>query len=294
MTSPPPSSLIRFRDQLERAVERDRRAGGRRHLTIRMIAATAAAVAITAGVAYLPGDDTTVPTPGVATASAAERAAAVLSAAPGAIVHEVASYRHVAPDGSASAWRVETWRQTSRPYARRALTTRDGGMVAETATAGDRATHLYDRAANTIYTNPPQDGLALGTPMPAEDGDPLRGQLVQLLRSADAHTVTRSTVGARAVLRFGYENLRPDGRAIDWTYVVDAETYQPIRMTSTSPDGSRSTVRFHTYESLEASQATRALLNLRAQHPGAAIDRTEAGYQAAQARVSSVPARRGG
>lgn len=296
MTTPPADSLVRFGEQLERAVERDLRAGQRRHrrIAIRMTAATAAAVAIAAFAVSLPGDNTTVAPPGVATAFAAERAAAVLNAAPGSIVHAVATYRQVGPDGSVSTWREETWRQTSRPYARRELTTRDGGVAIETSTLGDRATRLYDPAANTIYTNPPEAGPALGTPMPARDGDPLREQLVQLLRSGDARAVRGSTAGGRAVIRFAYRNPLPEGGDVQWTYVANAKTYQPMRLTSTSPDGWRIAVRYETYEALDPSDETRALLNLRAQHPNAAVDSTEAGYQAAQDRIYSEPMRRGG
>jgi hypothetical protein len=295
MTTPLPDSLIRFGELLERAVEDDLRAGQRRHrrIAIRMTAATAAAVAIVAFAVLLPADNSTVAPPGVATASAAERAAAVLNAAPGSIVHAVASFRQIGPDGSVSTWREETWRQTSRPYARRELTMRDGGIVIETATVGDRATRLYDPAPNTIYTNPPEAGPALGTPMPSRDGDPLREQLVQLLRSGDARAVRRSTAGGHAVIRFAYQNPLPDGGATNWTYVVNAMTYQPMRLTSTSPDGWRIAVRYETYEALDPSDETRALLNLRAQHPNAAVDRTEAGYQAAQDRIYSEPMRRG-
>jgi hypothetical protein len=229
----------------------------------------------------------------VATATAAERAAAVLSASPGSIVHHVATYRQTVPDGSVSTWREETWRQTSRPYTRREVTTRAGGIRIETATVGERDAWLYDAATDTIYTNAPDGGPALGTPMPAADGDPLREQMVELLRSRDARAVSRSTAGGREVIRFAYEDALPDGQAVAWTYVVDAGTYEPIRLTSASPDGSRVTTLFRTYEALDATAETRALLSLRAQHPGAVVDRTEAGYQAAQDRMYAKPMRRG-
>jgi hypothetical protein len=76
MNAPPPDSLVRFGEQLEGAIVRDQRAGQRRlqRIAIRMIAATAAAVAIVAGVVSVPGDNTAVSPSGVATASAAERA----------------------------------------------------------------------------------------------------------------------------------------------------------------------------------------------------------------------------
>lgn len=283
-----PDSLTRFGEQLERAIEREGAARGRRRrVAVRMAAATAAAGAIVAGVASLPGDGTTGVVPGPATAAAAERAAAVLSPAAGGIVHDVAVYRALGADGSVSTWREETWRQTSRPYARRQVVTRPGGAPVETTTTGDGATDLYDPATNVIYTHPAGDGPALGTPMAAGDGDPLAEQMSGLLRSGKAQAVSRSTAGGRRVIRFAYENALPGGGAVRWTYVVDAETYRPVELTSASPDGSRVTTRFETYETLDATADTRALLSLAAQHPGATVDGSEAGYRAAASRLAA-------
>jgi hypothetical protein len=117
--------------------------------------------------------------------------------------------------------------------------------------------------------------------MPATDGDPLRAQMAELLRSRDARAVTRTGT----LIRFAYTNPLPDGGAVEWTYVVDAKTYQPLRLTAVSPDGSRTTTRFQSYDALEPADDTKALLDLRAQHPNARVDRTEAGYAAAQARL---------
>ncbi|MDA0140873.1 hypothetical protein [Solirubrobacter deserti] len=259
-----------------------------------MGAVTVGSVAIALGAFSLPIDDTSVAPPGVSTASAAERAAAVLSAPPGSVVHEIAVYRQVAADGNASSWRTETWRQTSRPYARREITTRTDGARVETAIVGDRPAQLYDRATNTIYTNAPDAGPALGTPMPAADGDPMREQLADLLRSGRAREQQRSTADGRDVIRFAYRNPLPSGAAEHWTYLVDARTYEPIQLTATSPDRSRVTTRFETYRTLDATDDTTAQLSLQEQHPDAAVDRTETGYEAARSRLYSVPGPAGG
>jgi hypothetical protein len=288
MTTPLPHSLLRFGEQLERSIERDLAAGARRRrrIAIRLSAATAAGAAIAAGVVSLPVADTTIAPPGghLATASAAERAAAVLSPPGRSIVHTVASYRAVAPDGTLSTWREETWRQTVRPYARREVTTR-GGVRIETASVGDRPAALYDARTNTVYTNPPAGGPALGTPMPARDGDPLAAEMAQLLRSSDPRSVSRSG----GAIRFASDNRWPDGEVVRWTYVVDAKTFRPLRLTTASPGGTRVTTRFATYETLGATARTDALLDLRAQHPGASVDRSAAAYAAAQARLDGQP-----
>ncbi|HKO26738.1 MAG TPA: hypothetical protein VJU80_04710, partial [Solirubrobacteraceae bacterium] len=225
--------------------------------------------------------------PHVATASAAERAAVVLSPGRASIVHDAEAYRQTAPDGSVSTWQEETWRQTTRPYAQRELLTHQDGVAIETATMGEGPTELYDPAANIIYTNPPAGAPALATPMPASDGDPLVTELVDILRSGDAHAVRRYTIGGRAVISFAYDNPVPGHGVAHWTYVVDAGTYQPLRLSTTSPDGLRTTEQFLTYEALKPSAQTNALLSLRAVHPDATVDATRAGYQAAQARLSS-------
>jgi len=293
-----PDSLVRFDQLLERAIERDRRhrqRRARRRIAVRLSAATAVAGAIGFGGAYLLGDDTPVGGRSVVSVAAAhERAAAVLSPGRGSIVHEVASYRHVNPDGSVSRWRDETWRQTSRPYARRQITTRDGGIRVETETVGRRATRLYDAATDTIYTNPPSSGPALGTPMAASDGDPLRTQLLELLHSADARDVTETTRGQRRVIRLQFDNMWPDGSVVKWTYIVDAGTYEPILLATSTADGARTTTRFERYETRAATEQSMALLSLRAQHPRASVDATEAGYREAQARLYGQPARAGG
>jgi hypothetical protein len=86
--------------------------------------------------------------------------------------------------------------------------------------------------------NPPDTGPALGMPMPANpDGDPLSEQMALLLRSGAARSIRR---GAGAI-SFAYDN-GGDHR----TYVVDAESYRPLRLTSTSPGGARLTARFVT------------------------------------------------
>jgi hypothetical protein len=276
MTPPLPASLHRFGDQLERAIERERLTVRRRRRALRLALATTAAAALALGLVALPGADRAGVQPRVATASAAERAAAALAVAPGAIVHQRAAYRPVNRHRTRSTRREETWRQTAEPYARREITVR-GDARTETASVGERPAQLYDPATNTIYTNPPA-GPALGTPVAAGDGDPLADQMASLLRSGAARAVNR----AGDTIRFAYSNPLPDGEAEAWTYVVDARSYEPRRLTVEDPDGSRMTTRFETYERLTTGDA---LLDLRAQHPSAALDHTEAGYQAALLRT---------
>jgi hypothetical protein len=282
-----PDSLLRFGALLEGAIERDRRRDRRRargRVALRVSAVAAAATAIALGVtSVLGGDGSIVGRSVVGTASARERAVAVLSPPGGGIVHDVATYEHLGPDGDVRAWRQENWRQTIRPYARREVITRDGARL-ETATTGGQSADLYDAATGTIYTNPPSSGPGLATPQPASDGDPLRAQLLDLLRSGAGQAVTRSVEGQRHVIRFSLPNRWPDGTVVTWTYVVDAETYEPIVLTAETPDGARTTTRFVRYETLPGDDTS--TLSLRAQHPDAVVDDTQRGYAEAQARLT--------
>jgi hypothetical protein len=155
-----PTTLVRFRAELEEAIARDLRPR-RRRLAVRLaVVAAAVAVAATALTA-LPGD------PGerlVEPASAAERAAAALAASPGAVVHVDMRVEQRSPGGATATWRVESWQQTSPPYdVRQVVTGADGRPI------------------------------DAPTPRPAT-AEPLREQVLQLLRDGKL-TQTGSAAG---------------------------------------------------------------------------------------------------
>jgi len=280
-----PDSLIGFGRELERAIARDLRAersARRRRTTARVAAALAAAGAIGAAVVSLPDHDAPIVGTIVDRASASERAAAELIHAPGSLVHEVAVHRSVGSDGRVTGWRDESWRETSPPYRRREVRTRADGTRIETAAVGSAPTQLYDAATDTIYTNPPRSGPALGTPAPAGDGDPVRRQILRLLRSRDAGETSRLDVGGRDAIRFVFRQVTPGDHPPTWTYIVDATTFTPIQL-AIDGAGARDTITFETYDTID--DYDERLLSLRAAHPDATVDATEAGYEAARARV---------
>jgi hypothetical protein len=287
-----PDSLVRFGGELEGAIARELRAersSRRRRTATRVAVAMTAAGAIGLGVVALPGGDGPVAGRVVDLASASERAAAVLTPASGSIVHEVAVHRELGPDGSVSRWREETWRETSPPYRRREVTTREDGSRVETAATGSAAADLYDPARDTIYTTPPASGPALGTPVQAAEGDPLQTQIADLLRSPGASEPTRVTVDGRDAIRFAFRNRTPDGAVVAWTYVVDASSFRPLRIQIQDPGGSRAQIRFATYGVTKEQDGDRQLLDLRGAHPSATVDATTAGYAAARARLYARP-----
>ena len=281
-----PESLTRFGQELERAIARDvlaRRPVRRRRTAARGVAALATAGAIALGVVVLTGDDTPGLGPVADPAAAAGRAAAALAPPAGALVHEIQMHRSAGAGGGESTWREETWRETAPPFRRRSITIRPDGTRIETAAVGAQPAQLYEAATGTIYTDPPDAGPALGTPMPAAAGDPLRAQILSLLRSRDARDVGRVEIGGRDAIRFVYPNAVPGGGHVTWSYLVDAGDFTPIRITAEEGGRLRDTVTFQAYEA--ASGVDPGLVSLRAAHPGAEVDATEAGYAAALARL---------
>jgi hypothetical protein len=279
-----PDSLIRFGGDLESAIARDlrvRRSARRRRSTAGVVVALAAAAGIGGAVVALPGHDAPIVGGIVDPALASERAVAAISPAAGSLVHEVAAHRSVRPDGHAIAWRDEEWRETAPPYRRREVTTRADGSRIETAAVGSGPAQLYDAASDTIYTVP-GPGAALGTPVAAGEGDPMRSQIVQMLRSGAAGPVSRQVVGGRDAIRFIFRDAAAGDDAPTWTYTVDATTYRPIRLVVADAGGATDTVAFERYE---ATGDDPGLLSLRAAHPDAAVDATRAGYAAALSRL---------
>ena len=88
----------------------------------------------------------------------------------------------------------------------------------------------------------------------------------------------QGTVNGREVLRLSNDDETT-------TILLDPRTYTPIRWTTTAADGSKTTVRFDTYESLARTPATEPLLSLEAQHPNAKVDDSLADYRAAAGRL---------
>lgn len=229
-----PTALVRFQSELEAAIRREQRARtrGRRRLALRVALVGGAAAALAAGaLTALPGD------PGsrfVETASAAELAAAALTATPESVVHVDLLVAQRNADGSESTWREESWQQTSPPYARRQIVTDESGR-----------------------------GVESSTPQPAS-AQPLRDQVLGLLRTGKLTESGRSTVGGRQNVSFTWD----DGHT-RYEYTVDAQTYEPVRW-RIAPIGAESEtiVTFRTYETLPAGQTS---LDLTRRHTDATV-----------------------
>ena len=258
----------------------------RRRLAPRLAMAGALAAAAALGLfAALPGDGV-LPGDEPESASAVERAAATIGTANGDILHVVTLATVTGPDGNVlHRERTEAWQMTSPSFDMRQVMYSDGEATRELAVVDGRP-EVYDPRTNTISSLPPELDLpagAAGPPLPGSrrpipgDGptdqspERLRAQILDLLRSGEAHETGRVTVDGREAIRI----VAP---AMDMTLLVDAQTYEPIEWSvpvtgiGTSPDHGILTTRFETYERLPSSEANLALLDLRAQHPQATVD----------------------
>jgi hypothetical protein len=262
-----PTSLDRFRGELEAAIRREQLSRTRtRRVVLRVVVVAVAAAALAAGaLTALPGD----PTAGfVEPASAAQRAAAALAATPGSIVHVDVTVEQRNADGSHTSWRAETWQRAAPPYELRQIVTRENGERVETATVGG-SNQLYDARSNTVYiassgheTGPAAAGA---TPAPAT-AQPFREQVLDLLREGKLTRSGSSTVAGRAVISFAWND-----RDMSYEYTVEAGTYEPVRWRFSPADASgETTITFNTYEIVPAGETQ---LDLTRRHPEATVRR---------------------
>jgi len=282
-----PSSLVRFQDELETAIRRDR-TRRRRRVVLRSAVSVAAVAAVALGVL------SAVPRTG---ASVVERAAAALRSSDGTILYTVLVGTLTRADGSIDL-RIETWQASSPPHDQLQVITA-GGRRFEVALA-DGVAQLYDPQTNTIYTGPLQakqaqqvdkaraskwksggartgaSGKDKGTVVAADDS--YRAKILGLLESGKVHEDGRVTVDGRAAIRL----VSDDGNV---TLLVDADSYEPIEW-RVHENGQTAVTSFPTYERLPATEANAALLSLTARHADATIDDNPARYQAALERLN--------
>jgi hypothetical protein len=256
--SPLPSSLDRYRFQLERAVAAD--LGRRRR---RRVAGVVAAVAVVLVVVNLlpSGDDR----PGVAPASAVERAAQALEPREGAILHMHLVGRQFDDSHPDVRWEHESWTLVGTGD-NRSIQTPPFGPVTETAYV-DGVESLWDASRGRVVEKPARRPEAS---TPAANGE-FRDEARAMLRSPRAK-VMRQTRDGEPVLRIAV------GRRF---YVVDGETFAPIELRTRGTSGG-TVLRFLAYEWLPLDDE---LLSVAAQHPGAPVVRDAAAYDAALQRL---------
>jgi hypothetical protein len=291
-----PATLNDYRARLEAAAARDLSRRRRTRTVVFSIIVTLGAVALVSAVfssaGFFRGHGPSI----------VERASAALSVSDGTILHVAVVGEQRNGDGTESKWRDESWQSTSKPYERRQVEQVGVGPTTETGSVGD-AEALYEAATNTIYvrTEPaalPVTGKVLrwknaqgkthrvivmgGRPAPPKTEtdpieEPFRREVLELLRSGDAHEAGRLRFAGRDAIRIvGNDGAR--------TYFVDAKTYDPIEFRTRGTGGSTS-LRFVVYEALPLTASTRPLLSVEAQHSGAMVRHDAAAFQAAENRL---------
>jgi len=140
----------------------------------------------------------------------------------------------------------------------------------------DQPPFRYRVAHRIVSTNEARRiSASLGTTGPIPEYH--RQRILDLLKQKDAVVDGRVRIAGRHAIRLVWN----PGRSV---YLVDADTYDPIRFRTTTDRGTQ-TIRFLVYETLAVNARTRALLSLRAQHPGARVNRDSRAFRAASLRL---------
>ncbi|HLA82070.1 MAG TPA: hypothetical protein VJP78_10725 [Thermoleophilia bacterium] len=210
--------------------------------------------------------------------SIVDKAAAAVDPRENAIVHVKITGSESGKGGYISTWTEESWALTSSPYTRRDIQAFDGSPAVETVQNSEGLSQAYVAGTNTIY-QPPQK---VGFRVEGGQASPYRDMILELLTSGEAVMEGAETVNGRECVVIAatkeYGNA-PDGTPYGTWYVVDAKTYDPVEWRMTRDGGKAVTMRFEVYEQLPADEEGLALLDLAAQHPGAAFNTSLDDYQ---------------
>ena len=280
-----PTSLVRFQQELEGAIRRDR-AQRRRRGVVRGTVAVAATAAVALGaLGALPRTGPSV----------VERAAAALRAVDdGTVLHTVLVGTLTGTNGQMDV-RIETWEASSPPYDQLQIYAAGGRRFEVARVSG--VDQLYDPQTNTIYEDSSQPTDAGSVPKARASkwkeaapnagssgkesgaiGDSYRAKILGLLDSGTVHQAGRETINGRDAIRL----VSDDGTV---TLLVDADSYEPIEW-RVNQGGREAVTSFPVYEHLPATDANAALLSLTQRHPDAAVDDDSAHYRAALERLN--------
>jgi hypothetical protein len=258
-----PRSLDRYRRQLERAIGRDL-ALRRRRRRLRLGALAAATAAVVVALNVLPsGDGGSGRLGTVAPATAVERAATALQPLAKTILHIHMVGRQFEDGRTDIRWEYESW---VAPGALRTIQRSPEAWVTETEHANgfDRLWDAEHERVLEVRSQQPDSSYG--------QEEKFRDEALASLRSGNAEVAGHERVGGRDALKIVVQGGAQ-------TYLVDARDYTPIEL-RTRGTGGGTVLRFVAYERLPLSDATRDMLSIAAQHPGAPTVRDARAYQA--------------
>ena len=199
--------------------------------------------------------------------------AAALDPAKNVILHVKISGHETGADGYASDWTEESWARMTSPYTYRDVQTFPGQSVSDTVQDTNGLAQMYDAGTDSIYTQ------AAASMFRTDPGQvvPYGQMILDLLNSGLAVVDGSETIDGRECVRI--VATKDFGTAVDGTkygdwFFVDPHTNYPVEWKQTRDGGKVVDIRFDAYEMLPINDANLALLDLSAQHPGAALSNT--------------------
>jgi hypothetical protein len=210
--------------------------------------------------------------------SIVEKAVAALDPSANAIIHVKITGTESGAGGYQSTSVEESWASTESPFTRRDVQAFEGSPVVETVQDTTGFAQTYDAATNTIY-QPPQSGVFQ---LSGDQSDSYRQMILDLLTSGDAVVEGNDTIDGQKVIRIAATKdygTSADGTKYGTWYYVDPDTKNPVAWHLTRDGGKVVDFHFDVYEQLPATDSNSKLLDLAAQHPGAALNTSLEDYQ---------------
>ena len=199
---------------------------------------------------------------------------------PHVIYEEDAVGSVTARDGARFTSGNQQWVSTSPPYNQRLVRSWNGKVQWEQAFVNGRL-DLYDPRTNTVYVAP---GVAPNQSSLAPGPSSALSQVYDLLRGPNVKVNLNAMLDGKNAIELTFDGGR-------FSYWISPSTYQPLQSVDRSdslPDGQGGIgiVRYPIARVLTGSAASPKLLSLRAQHPGATVDRSSTDYAAALWRMN--------
>jgi predicted RNA methylase len=194
-------------------------------------------------------------------------AAAGAAAVPPSVVEHVVTLTEQIEDGRQVTVRDELWTASGDPLGSRVVIDNPayGGRIERSDAQG--VSSAFDASDGVIYERTlPANFINLDATRPSED----LGFVRRALAASNARDMGPTTLAGQPVERFDYGSRETTGQRC--SYYATRGDYIPVAVDCVNLIGPA--LRAHiSYEFLPRTDANDALLSLRAEHPGAAIDR---------------------